>query len=190
MGRPPKKGNHKKDKVALAGTVDVAEVKEDLPPEVPIEEPPPEKQKPQKVVDVDDFSDAYKSSGTTDLLSSLLQPGENALNLLMKANIMEPRQAVAFARDLESCNEFGDVRGADECKMVLAGLCGVGAERAQLVADTYALAEKQKRYHQGQGAAGWLQEKVDTLQGNKKEGKYKSGKEVKTEFRFCTYGLY
>ncbi len=93
----------------------------------------------------EDFIDGYDTPHTRDLLTSLLEPGSSTLNLLMKGNIPDIRWAIAIVRDIELCQEAHDKAGETEDLMLLAAICGVKAERANKVADTYALREKSGR---------------------------------------------
>jgi hypothetical protein len=90
---------------------------------------------PKNVLDASNLENIFSFPQNADLARTLLEPGNSLDKLLMKGKLPNTRTAIAIASLYGKCLKHGNTRIPQELRMIIAALCGVNSERAQLVGD-------------------------------------------------------
>ena len=115
------------------------------------------KKSKEKVLKESSLTGVFSTPEQNDPLKMLFTPGAIPMNLLMRGNHKDRAMVVAGAHIMSQCKEFNDKTSAEECMMVMAGTCGIGADRAKMLVDAYIGKENGK---QRRGIGEWIREKA------------------------------
>ena len=88
-----------------------------------------------KVLEAGKIGGTFSMPGNSDTARILMQPGRDVLNLLMRADIPNKRFAIAVASLVMRTRNRHRPKIEEEILMILAGLVGKHARRAELVGD-------------------------------------------------------